>query len=273
MWTGALQAKRPDERVSMRERLASSWSLDSRLTLHGLCNPNGPTTAKRPVTFRYQATPISRTRLYIQEKTMQAGRSVDDAGFSIVESLIALGLVFGVMVGLLATVNIGVRGIITGRQRSVAISIANEVMETARNRSYADVGHDLDSDPTLAGDPTLQGTVPNLVFTDLSPEPNEPLVGSVVDAGEDAGDHTNELFPFSPHRWTTQREATTYTTSVYVTRVVPVLPATGDPYRRLTVIVTWDRSLHAAGIPASVRLSSFLFNAIQPPDPLFVGLT
>ena len=39
------------------------------------------------------------------------------------------------------------------------------------------------------------------------------------------------------------------------------------------MIVTWDRSLNApAAIPATVRLSSFLFNAIQPPDPLFVGL-
>jgi hypothetical protein len=201
---------------------------------------------------------------------MSAGRRAGEAGFTIVESLIALGLVFGVMVGLLATVNIGVRGIVTGRQRSVAVSIANEVMETARNRSYGDVGHDLDSDPTLAGDVTLQGTVPNLFFTDLSPGPNEPLVGSVVDAGAAAATQTNPLFPFSPHRWTTQREATTYTASVYVTRVVPT---SGDPYRRLTVIVTWDRSLDAAAaVPASVRLSSFLFNAIQPPDPLFIGL-
>ena len=186
------------------------------------------------------------------------------------ESLIALGLVFGVLVGLLATVNTGVRGVITGRQRSVAVSIANEVMETARSRSYADVGHDLDSDPTLATDPAVRGTVPNLFYTGLSPGPDEPLVGSVVDAGAAAGNTSNPLFPFSPHRWTTVREATSYTTSVYVTRVVP---ASGDPYRRLTVIVTWDRSLDApSALPASVRLSSYLFNAIQPPDPLFVGL-
>ncbi len=191
-------------------------------------------------------------------------------GFTIVESLIALGLVFGVMVGLLGSLNTGVRGIVTGRQRSVAVSIANEVMEAARSRSYADVGHDLDSDPTLATDPAVTGTVPNLFYTGLSPGPNEPLVGSAVDAGAAAGTTSNPLFPFSPHRWPTVREATTYTTSVYVTRVIP---ASGDPYRRLIVIVTWDRSLDApSAIPASVRLSSYLFNAIQPPDPLFVGL-
>ena len=199
------------------------------------------------------------------------GRSLrDQTGFTIVESLIALGLVFGVLVGLVATLNIGVRGIITGRQRSVAVSIANEVMETARSRSYADVGHDLDSDPTLASDAAIQGTVPNLSYTDLSPGPAEPLVGSVVDAGAAAGSTSNPLFPFSPHRWPTVRQATTYTTSVYVSRVVP---PTGDPYRRITVIVTWDRSVTAASaLPPTVRLSSYLFNAIQPPDPLFVGL-
>ena len=194
----------------------------------------------------------------------------DQAGFTIIESLIALGLVFGVLVGLLGALNTGVRGVTTGRQRGVAVSIANEVMETARSRSYADVGHDLDSDPTLAGDTALQGTVPELFYTGLAPGPDEPLVGSVVDAGATAGSQSNPLFPFSPHRWPTIREATTYTTSVYVTGVVP---ASGDPYRRLTVIVTWDRSLDApSAIPASVRLSSFLFNAMQPPDPLFVGL-
>jgi hypothetical protein len=205
-----------------------------------------------------------------QEKPMPATRSADDAGFSIVESLIALGLVFGVMVGLLATVNIGIRGIVTGRQRSVALSIANEVMETARSRSYADVGHDLDSDPTLATDPAVRGTVPNLFYTDLSPSPEEPLVGSVVNAGPDAGSITNPLFPFSPHRWTSLREATTYTTSVYVTRVIP---PSGDPYRRVTTIVSWDRSLNApAAVSSSVRLSSYLYNAAEPPDPLLTGL-
>ena len=192
------------------------------------------------------------------------------AGFTIVESLIALGLVFGVLVGLLATINTGVRGVMTGRQRSVAVSIANEVMETARSRSHADVGHDLDSDSTLATDPAVRGTVPNLFYTGLGPGADEPLVGSVVDAGTGAGTTSNPLFPFSPHRWSTVREATTYTTSVYITRVVP---SSGDPYRRLTVVVTWDRSLDApSAVPAEVRLSSYLFGAIQPPDPLFVGL-
>src|SRR5688572_11301691 len=208
-------------------------------------------------------------RLAAGRRSLQA-----ETGFTIVESLIALGLVFGVVVGLLATVSIGIRGILTGRQRSVALSIANEVIETARSRSYSDVGHDLDSDPTLATDSAISGAVPNLVYANPAPAPPEALVGSVVDAGAAAGTTTppNRLLPLSPHRWSTSpaagsREATTYTTSVYVARVVP---PSGDPYPRLTVIVAWDKSLDApSAIPATVRLSSFLFNAIQPPDPLF----
>ncbi|MGH8973702.1 MAG: hypothetical protein ACRD0C_10925 [Acidimicrobiia bacterium] len=184
--------------------------------------------------------------------------------------MIALGLVFGVLIGLLTALSTGVRGVVTGRQRSVAISIANEVMETARSRSYAEVGHDLDSDPTLASDPAIQGSVPNLVYTDVSPGPDEQLAGSIVDAGAAAGSATNPLFPFSPHRWQTVRESTTYTASVYVTLVTP---SSGDPYRRLTVSVTWQRSPDAtAATLGEVRLSSYLFNAIQPPDPLFAGL-
>ncbi len=202
--------------------------------------------------------------------TRRARSQTEQDGFTIVESMVALGLVFGVLISLLSALGTGVRGVVTGRQRSVATSIANEVMETARSRSYSEVGHDLDSDPTLASDPAIQGSVPNLVFTGLSPIPGEPLAGSIVDAGAAAGSTTNPLFPFSPHRWQTVREGTTYTASVYVTRVTP---SSGDPYRRLTVSVIWQRSPDATSATlGEVRLSSYLFNAIQPPDPLFAGL-
>ena len=49
----------------------------------------------------------------------------------------------------------------------------------------------------------------------------EPLAASAVDAGPSGGTTTNPLFPFSPHRFTTSGNRTTYTTSVYVTTVTP----------------------------------------------------
>src|SRR5256714_1908099 len=156
----------------------------------------------------------------------------DEAGFSILECIIALTVVFVVLLSLLGALTTGARGLVTGRQRSAALALANEVLEDARGRAYGAVGHDLDSDPTLATDPLITGTSPNLVYTGVTPP--EPLAGSSVDAGAAGGTNTNPLFPFSPHTYTQQRDGSRYTTSVYVTTITP---ASGDPFKRISVTV------------------------------------
>lgn len=188
-------------------------------------------------------------------------RATGEAGFTILESTIALAVVFVVLVGLLGALTAGVRGLVTGRQRSAALAVANEVMEGARARDYGDVGHDFDSDPTLATDPLITGTAPNLMYN------GEPLATSAVNAGASGGTVNNPLFPFSPHRFTTQREKTTYTTTVYITTVTP---ATGGAYKRITTTVSWSPAQYASAAK-SVTVSSFLYNAAAPPDPKIVG--
>ena len=185
----------------------------------------------------------------------------NEGGFTILESTIALSLVFATLVGLLGALTAGTRGLITGRQRSAALAMANEVLESARGRAFGDVGHDFDSDPTLATDPAITGTSPNLMYN------GEPLAGSAVDAGASGGTVTNPLYPFSPHKFTAKREQTTYTTTVYITTVSP---ANGDSYKRITANVSWSPAQYATAA-RSVMLSSFLFNAAAPPDPKLVG--
>lgn len=185
----------------------------------------------------------------------------NEGGFTLIESSVALGVVFTVLVGLLGALTAGTRGVITGRQRSAGLAFANEVMEGARALSYGDVGHDFDSDPTLANDPLITGTAPNLMFG------GEPLAASAIDAGPSGATTANPLFPFSPHRFTNQREQTVYTTSVYVTTVSP---ATGAPYKRITTTVAWSPAQYATSVK-TVTLSSFLFAAEEPPDPKIVG--
>jgi hypothetical protein len=192
-------------------------------------------------------------------------RSTNEAGFTILECTIALTVVFAVLIGLLGALTAGARGLVTGRQRSAALALANEVMEDAHGRAYGDVGHDFDSDPTLATDPLITGTGANRRYTGVTPA--EPLAASAVDAGPSAGTVNNPLYPFSPHRFTTKREQTVYTTSVYVTTVAP---ATGDPYKRVTVTVSWSPTQYVT-TARSVTLSSFLFNAAAPPDPRLTG--
>ncbi len=184
-----------------------------------------------------------------------------EAGFTILESTIALSLVFATLVGLLGALTAGTRGLVTGRQRSAALALANQILESARGRAYGDVGHDFDSDPTLATDPAITGTAPNLIYK------SEPLAASAVDAGGSGGTVTNPLFPFSPHKFTSKREQTTYTTFVYVTTVTP---ASGDAYKRITAIISWSPAQYA-NAAKSVTLSSFLFNAGAPPDPKLIG--
>jgi type II secretory pathway pseudopilin PulG len=185
-------------------------------------------------------------------------RPKNEAGFTVIESVIALTLVFVVLLVLLGALTAGQRGLVNGRQRSVALAAANEVLEDARGRAYGDIGHDFDSDPTLATDPLIS----NGRYTAV----NEPLVGSTVDAGAGGGTNTNPLYPFSPHSSVTYRDGTKYTTSVYVTQVTP---ATGDPYKRLSVIVGWSPSLTTAA--RQVSLSTLLYNAANPPDPRLIG--
>jgi type II secretory pathway pseudopilin PulG len=189
----------------------------------------------------------------------------EEAGFSILECTIALSVVFVVLLGLLGSLTAGARGVVTGRQRSAALALANEVMEDARGRAYGDVGHDFDSDPTLAADPLITGTAPNFVYTGVSPA--EPLAASSVNAGASGGTVDNPLYPFSPHTFTSKREQTVYTTQVYVTTVTP---GVGDAYKRITVKIAWAPSLYASAARA-VTLSSFLFNAGAPPDPELTG--
>jgi len=192
-------------------------------------------------------------------------RATNEAGFSILECTIALSLVFTVLLGLLGALTTGARGLVTGRQRSAGLALANEVLEDARGRAYGDVGHDFDSDPTLATDPLISGTAPNFVYKGVTP--NEPLAASAVDAGANGGTVNNPLYPFSPHRFTLKREQTIYTTEVYVSIVTP---ASGDPYKRVTAKVSW-RPAQYANAARSVTLSTFLFNAVAPPDPKLIG--
>ncbi len=173
----------------------------------------------------------------------------DEGGFTVLETTVALSLVFLVLTGGLATYASSVRGVVDGRQRSGAVTVARSVVEDARAALYSQVGHDLAGDATLDDDPELTGSPP--VFE------GEELVGAPAPT-------------FPEHRWTEQVDTTTYTVRVYVTWVTP---PSADPYKRLTVVVGWTTSLYetSAAVDDQVRLSSFLFPAGVPPDPLLDG--
>jgi type II secretory pathway pseudopilin PulG len=175
-----------------------------------------------------------------------------DGGFTIIESALALALIFGVCLALLSSLTTGVRGVVTGRQRSGATQLANQVLELAKARSYAQVGHTV-SDSTLSTDASITGASPNFYFD------GQPLAIA-----------TDLTAPFLPHTETTTIDRVQYTRNVYVTVVTP---ASGDPYKRVTVKVSWAGSQYgSSAIPNRVSLAAYVFNSAPPPDPLLQGV-
>lgn len=171
-----------------------------------------------------------------------AGARAED-GFSIVETMVALGVIFAVMMGLLASLSTGVRGLLTGRQRTGAITVAKEIVETARASDYDDLGHDLSGDTTLEGDASLTGTAPDYQYQPEGAAGPEYLVGSV-----------DAVYP--EHEWEEVRDSSTYTVKVYVTRVVA---ATGDDHKRLTVAVAWAPAQYSTtSVANEIVVSTFV---------------
>jgi type II secretory pathway pseudopilin PulG len=178
-----------------------------------------------------------------------------DDGFTIIESTVALVLIFGVILGLLHTVVTASKGIVTARQRNVAVGLANQILEQARATSYALVGLN-SADPTLASDARIvSGQYDGLPLAYASPGASSP---------------------WSPHQFSELINGTTYTTFVYVTTVTPATGA-GEPYKRVTALVDWTGSTSqfaaSSGIKSQVKLESYLYDAELPADPLLQGLT
>lgn len=165
-----------------------------------------------------------------------------DDGFSIVETMVALGVIFAVMLGLLTSLDVGVKGLLTGRQRTGASALAKEIIEEARFVSYERLGHDLVADTTLAGDPAITGVAPSLRY---QPEglSAELLVGAATPS-------------YPQHQWSVTRDQSPFTVRVYVTSVSV---AAGDDYKRLTVAVEWTGEQYDAdAIANEVRLSTLV---------------
>src|SRR5664279_3592910 len=89
------------------------------------------------------------------------GRTQDagvDEGMSLIEQMIAIVIIVIVMLGLLATLGATTQGVVTGRQRTIAVSLAKQVMENLQGAKYEYVAMDRVS---LTADPLILGVAPN----------------------------------------------------------------------------------------------------------------
>lgn len=202
-------------------------------------------------------------------RIFRGGRVRDEGGFSVIESTVAIGLFATVLLGMLGSLSVGVRGVLTGRQRNNAVGIADQVMEQFRGMRYDRVGH-VATDPTLATDTSLSpsGSVP--VGAELNRQyAGEQLVGSTV---------PNPNFYLNQHIQTArpdgeqELDGNTFTVRSYVT-AVPAETLGGLPGKRATVVVTWDKGQYdSAGVASQLNVSSLLSPTVAP-SPVLTGLT
>ncbi len=163
-------------------------------------------------------------------------------GFSLLETVIAIGVIFASLVALSYTATVGFGYESLARQRQTATALANGTMEQARGLAYAKIQtgmltSDLAGDPNIvtgcAGDPS--GTYRFLSCTPGTvPGSGEKIVHSQTAA--------NPTTPLVPHVSTVTENGIGFTIRTYVTNDCTTIDGTTctaiDPYR-VTVIVTW----------------------------------
>ncbi|MEP7114257.1 MAG: hypothetical protein ABI862_13410, partial [Ilumatobacteraceae bacterium] len=125
-----------------------------------------------------------------------------DAGFNLIEQIIAMVVIVIVLLGLLSTIGATTRGVVTGRQRTIAVSLAKQVIERLQGADYADVA-------------TGTGVTADMMLVGGKFESEDLVVGAT-----------------DPYRAYPDAVGTTFSLRTFVTTA----PA---GYRRVTVIIDW----------------------------------
>jgi hypothetical protein len=190
---------------------------------------------------------------------LRARLHADERGFGLVETLIAITVIFASLTALAYTATAGFGYIGLARDRQAADGIANQVMEQVRGLAYDKVTKGLSS-TDLGGDSNIVGpcgTPSEYRFLSCS-------AGSTPGAGEKivSSPGLTNVTPLVPHRSSTSpntnpvSDGTTYTWSVYVTRDDS---STTAPYR-VTVLVTWTGGAKAGATNKLVRVQSLFWS-------------
>ena len=215
---------------------------------------------------------------------VRARLHADERGFSLLETIIAVTVIFGSLSALAytATVGFGYQGL--SRQRQAGTGVANEVMEEIRGLAYSNLqaglsSTDLAGDSNIVDGTTCGDAAGTYRFLSCTPDPATPGSGETIVHSPGL----STTVPLVPHRSSTApntdpvRDGTTFQWSTYVTRDDSQEEA---PYR-VTVLVTWSGG--AVNAPNKlVRVQSLFWSPIgcrststhpfaAPCQPFFYG--
>jgi Tfp pilus assembly protein PilV len=162
-----------------------------------------------------------------------------EEGFTVIETVVALGVILAALVSLAFTATIGFSHIAAGRHRQTATGLANQAMEQVRALPFDTLKKGLkNSDLSSLADPKIVKSGTEYFFN-----------GEQIPRGDNAN-----VVPLVPHQQTvTSGTAAVYTISTYVTYYNNVLT---DNTLRVTVRVDWT----ANGKTGSMQAESIFYS-------------
>ena len=190
-----------------------------------------------------------------------------ERGFTIVETVVAMVVIFGSLTALAYTATIGFRYIAYGRDRQQATGLANEIMEEIRGQAYSVITRGM-STTDIASDSRIVTCSTIKKFETCS---GPKIVSSSVPVGTTA--------PWLiPHSGTRSVGNLDVSWATYVTNDNPA----ANPYS-VTVIVSWDTGALSQGPNNLVRIESNFWSPsgcvssdthpfAAPCQPYFYGL-
>ena len=211
------------------------------------------------------------TRAMLRRRLRALSR--DERGFTILETVIAITVIFASLVALAYTATIGFKSIAYARERVTFNGVADQIMEEIRGQAYSNIQTGLLSSD-MTGDPNILncGGTP-VVYRFESCSTGEKVVNS---GGVPVTSWIN------PHTGTVAGSSTTnnigYSWSTYITNEDP----TTNAYR-VTVAVNWTSAAYPAKANNLVRIQSLFASPsgcvssathpfAAPCQPFFYGL-
>lgn len=189
----------------------------------------------------------------------------DERGFTLIETVIAITVIFASLLALAFTATNGFRYMGFARERQTATGIANQIMEDVRGLAYSKIQNGLLS-TDLTGDPNIVNCTGVYYFQSCS---GEKIVSS-------SGLATT--VPLVPHRGTISTGyPIPYNWAIYVTNNNPAT----NPYR-VTVIVSWTSAFLRSPVSNQVQVQSLFWSPLgcvsssthpfaAPCQPFFFG--
>ena len=168
----------------------------------------------------------------------------DERGFSLIETVIAIGIIFGSLITLAMSASTGFRYVGIGREEQAANQIANQLMEQVRGLAFTKITQGLQTSG-LSGDPYLVtscsgDTTGTYRFETCS---GAKVVSTNFNCPTRATDCSTPIVPNNGTIGSSDDYPVDYEWRTYVTNNCPTATASGcssvDPYK-VTVIVEWE---------------------------------